>query len=355
MCANDPAALHARAHIGDSILMRTFFAALWHKHKFACGLGAGVVWRLGAAWLGFGLWNAGHDHLHMLKLAQPEAQAWRSSISISAVDPSTSFGDGLLRPLMRGVIWLLQHAHLAAPEDLVLAVGILAVMLRVCVSLLLWRLARGFFGASRMGHGAWAVVGLLQGALVTVSIGGILALGQTPQTQLMVTLREDAQASAVVAIGAALEPYFLDGRVLPLAQHPTRDETWLKQTILRLEAAHTPANRFVFFAQDQDKSEVMLILEGLSCQAPQLYQGGWLDRLAVTLNPKRHASRGAVVLYRCAQATDFAGLIAPKAAPGRGDAQRAPRLGATDLALAEVAEAELNAKILGAQKAHGRL
>lgn len=286
--------------------MRMPLAPSSQKHRFAWATLAGALWRLAAAWGGLGLWNVGHDHLHVLKLAHPQAPGVQASIS--AIDPSTTFGDGLLRPLMRGVVGLLQWAHLGTPEDLVLAVGILAVVLRLCVMLGLWRLGRGYFGASRLGHPAWIGLGLLQGALAVVSVGGVLALGQTPQAQVMVALREDTQARAVVAIGSPLEPYFLDGRVLPLAQHPALDENWLRQTLIGFERASTAANRFVFFSKDRDKSEVMLILEGLSCPEPAEYRGGWLDRLALVLDPIRHQSRGALLVYRCSDTTDVARL-----------------------------------------------
>lgn len=293
--------------------MRTYLVAVLQKHKFAGAICAGAIWRVAAAWCGLGLWNVGHDHLHVLKLAQPQASAVQGSIT--ALDPGTSFGDGLLRPLMRGVVATLQRTHLGTPEDLVLAVGILALLLRLSLMLGLWRLGRGYFGPHRMGHPAWIMLGLLQGALGVVSVGGLLALAPTPNAQVMLALRQDNQARAVVALGSPLEAYFLDGRVLALAQHPTLDEVWLRQTLTRFEQNNTAANRFVFFAKDRDKSEVMLILEGLSCDEPSVYRGGWLDQWAVALDPLRHASRGALLLYHCV-GTDVAHTT-PQSPPAR--------------------------------------
>lgn len=260
--------------------------------------GAGL--RVLLACLGVGLFNAGHDDLHVLKLAQPAALALPASLT--AVDPGTKFGDGLLRPLMRGVVTGLHAVHLSAPEDMVLAVGLLAIGLRLVISLMLWRVGRGYFGAVRLLHPAWLYLGLVQGALGVVIVGGVLALGQTPQMQVMVALREDSQARAVIAIKAPLEPFFLGGRPLPLAQHDRLDEVWLHRTLDTLADAHTPANRFVFFQADAERSEVMLILEGLSCLAPEVFVGGWLDRLAIKLDPARHAHRGARLVYRCGRA-----------------------------------------------------
>lgn len=297
--------LHVLAPIDDSEPMRTHVAAWLQKHAFAFAVCAGVVCRLAAALCGLGPTNVSDAHLQMLELMQPQLPTQASGTG--AADAKATFLVGLLRPLTRGAIGWLPQNLATAPEFFLAVIGVLSLIGRLGVMLAVWRLCRGYFGGRRLGHRAWLVVGLVQGGLGVALLFGLLALAETPQTSLMIALRKDPQARAVVAIGAPLNSFLLGDRQLALAQHASLDEAWLEQTLRVFEQAQKPADRFVFLAKDREKGEVMLILAGLSCSEPSAYRGGWPYVLGEALDPKRQVGSGTLLLYRCSS-TDVAGL-----------------------------------------------
>lgn len=124
----------------------------------------------------------------------------------------------------------------------------------------------------------------------------ITAQSQANLKDAMLALRDDGGARGVVSMGPELQAYFLDRPELVLAGGEV-DAVWLARTLRRV--ADQPPNRFLAFAPDRMKAEILLLGFGLQCEAAEEISGWWLDRLLYRLNPARNRRRSPVLLWRC--------------------------------------------------------
>ena len=190
--------------------------------------------------------------------------------------------------------FLLVHSLIPHKEDrfLLPVLPLYAVLLAACLDptaagrslwARTWPAARAYFLAM-------AALGL--GIAITSQSQGNLR-------ELMIALRQDPAAKGVVSVGPELQLYFLGERDLPSRQGPHPEENFLHQSIVQLAAEGEPPNRFVAYERDGPVLQVMLLLEGYVCAAPQKLEGWWLDRLLARLNKKRNRRRSPVLVYQC--------------------------------------------------------
>jgi hypothetical protein len=161
----------------------------------------------------------------------------------------------------------------------------------------LWHaLGRRLYGAPA---GKRRTVAALRGALLAAFALGATHVGLTGADQAMVAVRDDASARGLVALGPDLPASFLGPRALAYRHSHRLDENWLRGSLQAMGAHGPEANRFVFYAADQQASEIMLILEGLSCTPPQTFTGNWPQRVGYYLTGKTDRGRAPVLLYQC--------------------------------------------------------
>ena len=137
--------------------------------------------------------------------------------------------------------------------------------------------------------------------LVVVHLAALL-IAVTSQSQAnlreaMTRLRHDPEARGIISLGPEVEGYFLGRPELPLYRKSEVDAVWLGRT---LRQAETPRpNRFLAFAPDQMKAELLLLGFGMNCGPAEVIEGWWLDRLLYSLNPHRNRRRSPILLWHC--------------------------------------------------------
>jgi hypothetical protein len=190
-----------------------------------------------------------------------------------------------------------------APETQVLAAQTLCASAALVMLLALQRLhgVRTAAAVLADGHAARRRQQLMttaQAAWASACLLGLTHVGLTAEAQLTVAVRKDAAARGLVALGTQLPVAYLGQRALPYCAHDELDERWLRRTLQTLGAKGPEVNRFVFNAKDREASELMLILEGLSCTQPQVFEASLPQRLGYGLRPGARGS-GTLLLYRC--------------------------------------------------------
>jgi hypothetical protein len=147
-------------------------------------------------------------------------------------------------------------------------------------------------------HAAWAWR-MVAGAHLVMLVVVLTSSPQASLREVMVALRQDGQARAVVSLGPELQLFFLGSEKLPARYAPLREPAALPRALAALAGRGTPANRFVSFAADRDRTAVLLAAHELLCDEPEVFMGSWLDRLVYALNPAHNARRSPVLLWRC--------------------------------------------------------
>lgn len=112
-------------------------------------------------------------------------------------------------------------------------------------------------------------------------------------------LRDDAGARAIVSLGPPLDAYYLQGSSVPRRRRAFPDAGWLLETLAALRSEGIVANRFVAFAEDAPRVNLLFSLQGMRCDAPTRLESDWLDRWLLAHAPTPNRRRGAVLLWRC--------------------------------------------------------
>ncbi len=144
---------------------------------------------------------------------------------------------------------------------------------------------------------------LTRGVLIGVHVLA-LVLACTAQTQAnlrdaMIDLGRDQELRGLVSLGPELHTYFLGRDDIPTEQSSKVDAGFLARALQQIDAHGGNANRFIGFAPDRTKIEILLAANGLDCGEPRESQGWWVDRLVYRANPKRNRRRSPILIWKC--------------------------------------------------------
>jgi hypothetical protein len=146
-------------------------------------------------------------------------------------------------------------------------------------------------------------------AIQVVALGvAVTHRSQAGQREAITTLRHDDDAHALIAMGPEVPAFYLGDRALPVRRHGEVDAVWLRRAMRDLDADDTPANRFLAFASDGFKVEVLLDAMALDCKRERVFESSFFDRLAYRLNPEHNRRRGPLVLWTC-ERPEVAGVL----------------------------------------------
>jgi len=125
------------------------------------------------------------------------------------------------------------------------------------------------------------------------------AQSQASLRDAMITLRADTEMRALISMGPELQTYFLARPDAPTRRLGRVDAGWLARTLEELGDSGVLPNRFLSFAAEGHKLQILLPAFGLTCEPPEEVDGWWLDRVIYALNPKRNKRRSPVLIWRC--------------------------------------------------------
>jgi hypothetical protein len=138
---------------------------------------------------------------------------------------------------------------------------------------------------------------LVAGVHVAALLLAVTSQSQANLREAMTRLRHDSETRAIVSMGPELQTYFLGRPKVPTYRTSEVDAVWLGRTLR--QAQEEPPNRFLAFAPDRLKAELLLLSFGMACAPAEVIDGWWFDRLLYELNSHRNRRRAPVLLWRC--------------------------------------------------------
>lgn len=158
--------------------------------------------------------------------------------------------------------------------------------------------AKGRFWDSCRGY--WPIIRPYLVALhVLALVFACTAQSQANLRQAVTTLRNDAEARAVISIGPEVQSYFFGKRDIQVYRTSKIDIGWLARTLNTLQNQGVFPIRFMGFEAQRGKVEIMLAALTYRCREPIRLDGWWLDRLVYRLNPRRNLRRSPVLIWHC--------------------------------------------------------